>query len=242
MTAYAALFLHDAREFIDIDASVIREAQASLAQSAQSDGRWIAQGWDHREDARRSMLLTAYTVRALLLDRTEAAGPNDTGRGARELALQRAMDFLKSRAHEFDEPYLIASYALALLDAGDASSASAEGDRLRSLALRQGDTSYWSLETNTPFYGWGLAGRIETTALVLQALAKIGKAADSSAQEEDLISRGLLFVLRSQDRYGIWFSTRATVTVLQAVSELTVSATLRPPGHRSRQSWWTARK
>ena len=40
------------------------------------------------------------------------------------------------------------------------------------LALEEGNTTYWTLETNTPFYGWGLAGRVETTALVVQALAK----------------------------------------------------------------------
>ena len=32
------------------------------------------------------------------------------------------------------------------------------------------NASNWTLETNTPFYGWGLAGRVETTALAVQAL------------------------------------------------------------------------
>jgi hypothetical protein len=41
---------------------------------------------------------------------------------------------------------------------------------LVTLAHEEGAGSYWALETNTPFYGWGLAGRIETTALAVKAL------------------------------------------------------------------------
>jgi hypothetical protein len=60
---------------------------------------------------------------------------------------------------------------------------------------------------NTPFYGWGLTGRVETTALVLQALEK-GDAARGRAQEPDeMISRGLLFLLKNQDPYGVWYSS-----------------------------------
>jgi hypothetical protein len=58
---------------------------------------------------------------------------------------------------------------------------------------------------------------VETTALVLQALAKSTNSADSEA----LISRGLLFLLRNQDRYGIWYSTQATINVLDAIASLT---------------------
>jgi len=89
--------------------------------------------------------------------------------------------------------------------------------RLRKLEHREGDSSYWSLETNTPFYGWGLAGRVETTALVLQSLAKV----DNSDSTDPLLSRGLLFLIRNQDRYGIWYSTQATINVLDAMARLT---------------------
>ena len=40
---------------------------------------------------------------------------------------------------------------------------------------------------NTPFYGWGLAGRIETTALVIKTLSKnVGKTVSDEA-----ISKGV---------------------------------------------------
>jgi len=59
----------------------------------------------------------------------------------------------------------------------------------------------------------GLAGRVETTALVVQAL---------SAFEDDqkLINRGLVFLLKQKDRYGVWYSTQATINVLEAMMAL----------------------
>ena len=80
----------------------------------------------------------------------------------------------------------------------------------------EGDTSYWSLETNTPFYGWGRAGRLETTALVVEALES--GAADKSGTNKSSIERGILFLFRNQDRYGIWYSTQATINVLRALA------------------------
>src|SRR5207244_2801155 len=109
--------------------------------------------------------------------------------------------------------------------------------KLHSLAHEENGASYWSLENNTPFYGWGLAGRVETTALVVQALAHYesepealttGSAVkESNAGEtpalpvrKQLIDRGLLFLLREKDRYGVWYSTQATINVLDALLAL----------------------
>ena len=86
--------------------------------------------------------------------------------------MKRALDYLAARVEEIDEPYLIASYALAALEVNDAARAQKAIAKLRALAHEENGASYWSLETNTPFYGWGLAGRVETTALVVQALAR----------------------------------------------------------------------
>ena len=130
--------------------------------------------------------------------------------------LRRSLAYLAPRVTEYDEPYILALYALSAFDLGNAGAATQSLDRLRSLEHREGNASYWSLETNTPFYGWGLAGRIETTALVLQALAKSPDSVDST----DLISRGLLFLLHNQDRYGIWYSTQATFDVLNTLGSL----------------------
>lgn len=34
------------------------------------------------------------------------------------------------------------------------------------------------------------------------------------------MSRGLLFLLRQKDRYGVWYSTQATINVLEAMLSL----------------------
>jgi CD109 antigen len=133
-------------------------------------------------------------------------------------AVARALDYIEKQANSYDEPYLIASYALASFSAGEKSRVSQSLERLRKLEHREGNFSYWALETNTPFYGWGLTGRIETTALALQAFEK---ASENNTAEDPLVSRGLLFLLRNQDRLGIWFSTQATVNVLDALRSLT---------------------
>src|SRR5262249_18652190 len=137
------------------------------------------------------------------------------------------------RIDEIDEPYLLASYALARLESNDAAGAQKPITKLRTLTHEENGADYWSLETNTPFYGWGLAGRIETTELVVQALARVSEpgavatgssgiigAMPALSANDRLIDRGLLFLLREKDRYGVWYSTQATINVLDALLSL----------------------
>jgi tetratricopeptide (TPR) repeat protein len=87
------------------------------------------------------------------------------------------------------------------------------------LALQhgEGETSYWDLFHNTIFYGWGFTGRIDTTALVLDALASAGLEGKPQPDFDRALSRGTLFLLKNKDRYGVWYSTQATVNVLQSL-------------------------
>jgi hypothetical protein len=215
--------------------------------------RW----WDDKEDTRQTAINTAYVARVLAATRhlekpnapaaqsaqtqtqtqpspsqsqsqtstTQAADARK--QGATATPLERALRYLASRVSEIDEPYLLASYALASSDAGDEEAARLASQKLVKLAHDEGDGVYWALETNTPFYGWGLAGRVETTALALKALNEycskdpVDCAApyrDSHRSARNLLSRGLLFLLRSKDRYGVWYSTQATVNVHDALA------------------------
>jgi uncharacterized protein YfaS (alpha-2-macroglobulin family) len=219
LTVYAINFLGDAREFVDVDVSVIQEAASFVVNQIKPDGHWAAFDWSGNEISPRSAMLTAYIARMLVTAKLAADGSagNDQIVKSTPLTVQHALSYLQSHVDELDEPYVIASYALAALGAGDKSAFATSVARLRKLERREGDSSYWSLEINTPFYGWGLAGRVETTAIVLQALSADGPSADS----DPLISSGLLFLLRNQDRYGIWYSTQATINVLSAIASLT---------------------
>ena len=205
LTAYALRFLVDAGDVIPVDQEVVKAAREWLVKQQRPDGSWRQPYWSDREAHGPSVVLTSYVSRVLARIDAEVSDP-----------LKRALDFLGRESQRIDEPYLLASYALAATDAKDSERAKPAVEKLRTLALEEGNTIYWSLETNTPFYGWGLAGRVETTALVVQALAKNCNSRGCDVDRK-LINRGLLFLLKQKDRYGVWHSTQATVNVLDAM-------------------------
>jgi len=206
LTAYALRFLQDSARIISVDKSVIENAESWLLKKQRLDGSWPAVLWDHKEDQRRSAMVTALVARSLVP--TLSANKDSAFKDA----IARALTYLNEQSGSIDEPYLIASYSLAASLAGHPSESKAANDRLRKLAHSDSGVSYWALETNTPFYGWGTAGRVETTAIALQALL-------NNAEADDLALRkaALLFLLRNKDRYGVWYSTQATVNVLEAM-------------------------
>ncbi|HKC85875.1 MAG TPA: hypothetical protein VKG02_07875, partial [Blastocatellia bacterium] len=220
LTAYALRLLNDAGDFIGVDEDVIAGARKFVLGSQQPDGRWPLRYRDEKEDAKRTALNTAFITRVLAMEKSKEAKADK----AFASALSRALDYLAKRIEEIDEPYLIASYALAAMDAGEKKGAEKAVAKLRTMAREEAGTSYWNLESNSPFYGWGLAGRIETTALAVNALKRAGAAEIGKAGErekaEPLTNRGLLFLLRNKDRYGVWLSTQATINVLDTLISL----------------------
>ena len=215
LTAYAIRFLNDASEVTMINSSASANARRWLLSQQRSDGSWPAYYWDKKEDLTRTAMLTSLVARSLAATETKRS-PSQPATENSQLA--KALNYLESRTAGFDEPYLIASYSLASALAGEPARVEKANSRLKALAHTEGPRTYWTLETNTPFYGWGLPGRIETTALAIQALASQVNAADE--QKRNLQSRGLLFLLQNQDKYGVWYSTQATINVLDAMLSL----------------------
>jgi len=214
LTAYALRFLTDAAGVIAVDEEVIDKAREWLMKQQRADGSWPAHDyWTNRENIRRTALLTAYVTRVLTVTGTKRA-PSDLS-----AVLKHALAYLDHRANEIDEPYLLASYALAAIDAKDTARAKPVIDKLRSIAHAEGSTTFWSLETNTPFYGWGVAGRVETTALAIKALTRYCETANCEADTK-LINRAMLFLFKQKDCYGMWYSTQATINVLDAMLTL----------------------
>jgi hypothetical protein len=200
LTAYALRFLTDAKQFIEVDEIVIENAQKYLLAQQRADGSFYKKyDWEKEENTKRAKMLTTYIARTLAKLKTD------------KTSLDKALGYLKNRNAEIDEPYTLALYALASFDSGN----TAEGERivlrLQNLAKSEGNSAYWNLETNTPFYGWGTVGRIETTALVVQSLLK---SKDQNPKTKDLISQGTMFLLKNKDRYGVWYSTQTTINVL----------------------------
>ena len=227
LTAYALQFLRDAHGFISVDDSLIQETTGWLVGRMREDGTWRPRYGSERPGDRETAILTAYVTR-VLSEELAATGSRGATPAAQlpaaslsrlsvvRSSVGRALMFVAAAAREMDEPYLIASLALAAQNAGDPQVASNALVRLRSLAREEGTGTYWALEANSPFYSWGLPGRLEVTALVLRALAR-SLGPDSETGDAQLLSRGLLFLLKNQDRYGVWYSGQVTVNVLQAM-------------------------
>jgi hypothetical protein len=232
LTAYAFRFLSDAEEFTTVDQSMLLETRNWLIKQQHADGSWPVHYYlSEKENATRTAMLTAYIARVLAMSGRERTG--DTQAKAAAQSLTSALNYLQQRAGELNEPYLIAAYALAALDAKDSARARPAIEKLRVLAQSENDMSFWPLAAGTPFYGWGLAGRIEATALAVQALTRFaateqsGKAEDAGGLENGAQNsphttgaqarRGLLYLLRNKDRYGVWYSTQATVNALDAL-------------------------
>ena len=214
LTAYAIRFLTDAQSQISVDQTVIENARRWLLEQQRADGSWARISvWEKVENTRRTTLLTAYVARILAMNavqKPDAANQKTTD------ARRKAFEYLNAKTGEITEPYALALYGIALFDAGDSAAARKIAVKLAAAAAAEGAGVYWNLETNTPFYGWGTAGRIETTALVVQLLTKIRTAADDR-ETADLVGRGTTFLLTSKDRYGVWYSTQTTINVLDAL-------------------------
>ena len=98
---------------------------------------------------------------------------------------------------------------------GDEKTGMALVDWLRTNAHFESDGAYWMLERNSPFYGWGRTGRLESTAMAMRALGAFGNESD-----KPLRGQGLLFLLRNTDREGMWYSGQTTVQVLKAMLDM----------------------
>lgn len=189
LTSYAITFLSEARNFVVIDDSVLESAQS----------------WLGRQQTRNT------AVHGISLRALARAGPK-----YESLVLDHLAKLARTAA-EIGDPYAISAFALAALDVNRPELARAAVVRLRGLARSEEGTEYWDLRGNTPFHGWGRAGRIETTALALSALSRWRRHAGDDPQLASLIDHGALFLLRSRDKSGLWLSTQATIRVLEAL-------------------------
>jgi len=213
LTAYAVEFLHHASLFMEVDEDMARTAANWILKQQGPDGSWRSHGSQNDKD---EILLTAYVAQTLAgITNTEALAAAESRQpDPRKLALEKALAFLAAHRDLLDEPYAVASYALAARAAGNATVSVELLARLRKEVHHEGNAAYWALERNTPFYGWGRTGRLESTALVLRALNDSGKA---DPIDKELVNQGLLFLLRNEDKDGMWYSGQTSVHVLKTL-------------------------
>jgi hypothetical protein len=218
LTAYAVRFLADASAFTEVDPDVIHNAEKWLVEQQTKDGDWHPKyGYDDGS-------LTAYVALTLaqVEKRDESRPDNDPHKKSIHDSVQRALNFMSDPHLGLREPYALAQFAVAAKESGDNARASAMVAQLSKLAVPEHGGVYWVLQHNTPFYGWGHAGRVESTAMTILALAAI-----DPVEYRNLIDAGTLWLLHEKDRYGVWYSGQATVDVLSALLEINRSATTR---------------
>jgi len=210
LTAYGIEFLTEAEPYVQVDRSRIANALDWLAANQQPDGSWKPHYGDTSAD------LNLYIASVL----KQALAGGDAGKGTpQELrervrtAVTRAAAWAATSVAGVHDPY---ANALRLRMAGEpAAGLRAE---LAETAVHDRDGAHWSRNGDSPFYGWGHAGDVETTALVLDAL----RHSDTAAGDPALANDALFYLLRSQDRYGIWYSGQATVRVLHALLPMAI--------------------
>jgi len=213
LTAYVLRFLAGASEFVAVDPQILAKAQTYLISQQTPLGAWTQYDWSTKSQKDNPMQ-TAYVARALA---TSSQSLDIKERESVDASVGRALSYLDDRISEWRDPYLVGNYAIAAIEVKRQEHIAKARELLAQFAHNEGPTTYWNLETNTtPFNGWGTAGRLETTALAVEALAKLEALGyDSSLAEQ--VNRGLQYLLTHKDRYACWYSTQATQNVIEAM-------------------------
>jgi len=222
LTAYVLRFLLDTREFIAVDERVVADARSYLLSEQQKSGAWVRMQWNSRTETlgeQEDANLTAYVARALASSPGNSAIRGDQAKLQQaEAGFAKAIAYLDDQIDSWQDPYLVGNYSIAAVTKGRSKYLARARNLLVSLAHDEGSGTYWNLEANTsPFYGWGFAGRVETTALAVEALSGMRQSGQVDVEIDRLVNRGLHYLLHHKDRYFCWYSTQATQNVVEAI-------------------------
>jgi hypothetical protein len=223
LTAYGIEFLTDAEPYIKVDRSHIVDAIGWLVANQQADGRWNPHYGQTSSD------LDLYVAEVLNRTMASNAFAGNDSKDLRERvnkSVARAIGWAATSAAAVHDPYASAlRLRLQLRLANDSAAVAGLRTELAQTAQRDRQGIHWSSPGYSPFYGWGSAGELETSALVLSALRQ----GELSSADQALVNDALLYLLHSQDRYGIWYSGQATVRVLQALLPIAIEQ-MKTPG------------
>jgi hypothetical protein len=204
LTAHVCRFLVRAEPYADQARAALTRHVAWLVDTQRADGSFQSRFGG----SRRSVTLTASILRAL----SEVAAADSRLGLQAEPALEAGMAWLGDWVETVDEPLALALWVAVLREAGRADDAAEVERRLLALARSEAGTVYWHSRFNTPLLGWGLPGRIETTAEVTRVLQ-----ASDDQEHRQLADLGVLFLLRHKDPHGVWYTTPASLAAFAAM-------------------------
>jgi hypothetical protein len=239
VSAYAVEFLQSAGQIISVDEGVMNRAAAWIALQQRPDGSWSRTDVSPVNSRADVLTLTGYVARVLSDPEIRKLMGRSTGTAqtpARD-TLHDALGFLRANAAQWGEPASLASVALTALNIGDRETAIRALTLIERSAHAERGATYWDLQTNTLFYGWGLPGRLESTALSVRALDAGREAGILTENTSALIERGRLFMLGNKDRYGVWYSTQATIRVLETLERLAGKPSVRSASSSRIELW-----
>ncbi len=198
LTAYVAKFFREAGEFVEIDSALAEGSVDWLIARQEFDGKWDG-----------SPLTTLST----------ALFQFDGGDRTREAA-NRALESVQPLIEHIADPLVLATYVLLAAKLDRVEPLAACLDKLSETASRlPSGSAYWTPVGGTPFFGWGRAGQIETTAAVLAALQAGRRTGDATQRDRwaGLAVDAAAFLSESKDSSGGWHSTRAAAAALEAL-------------------------
>jgi hypothetical protein len=171
----------------------------------QPDGSW--KGHYGNADPRSTLYIAMQLQRSLAVDAS----------GADRERTKLAVDHALAWAQNF-VPSIHDSYANALrLQIAVLSRKPIEQDRfvaeLENSIHRDREGAYWNVDGSLPFYTWGYASSLETSAVAAQALLT------TNLNEEDrkIVDSAIQYLISRQDASGVWYSGQTTVRVLKAL-------------------------
>jgi uncharacterized protein YfaS (alpha-2-macroglobulin family) len=212
LTAYGLLEFTDMARVHDVDPQLLQRTRAWLLKQRKADGSWEADGRGAhlagvRDQETARLATTAYVAWSLFAD--QRIGTLD--------ALVTLNWIFAHRPGDIKDPHTLALVcnAVAAIDPnGHSQELQGYIDRLAELAKRgdDGKLVHWEQDAGqrTMFYGAGVSGQVETTALATLALLQ--------AKRHPELTRGALaWLVAKKDANGTWHSTQATVLALKAI-------------------------
>ena len=212
LTSWGLITFQDAVDAgFAIDPAIMADMQAYLLSQQNSDGSFTfpERGlYEFTNPILRAKVVstTAYITRALIY----SGHPVDS-------RIRSAVQYIEDNVRDhWDDPYTLALSLIVLKDAGGkASLANAIATRLLELKQDDGDTSFWTSETNMigssreMWWGGSSSNTIETTSYAIMALARQGYPREAA--------RGIKYLLTNRIGGG-FFSTQDTVVAFQALT------------------------
>ncbi|MBS1150942.1 MAG: putative rane protein, partial [Myxococcaceae bacterium] len=202
LTAYGLMEFKDMSRVFPVDEKMMLRTQAWLVSRQQPDGSWdpdrssLSDGlWKSGFDGR--LMVSAYVTWALV--ESGYQGP----------ALAPALAFLASNVEAITDSYTLAMMAATFGRANHPGSA-AVVKKLVAQAKREKDLAWFAPAEATLYYGRGIGGTIESTALAAYALMV-------TKQEPELVRSLLKYVAANRDARGSWHTTQGTVLALRAL-------------------------